>query len=250
MFSGYRLSTSRRVFLIDFLRTGLLILVVLVALTIVVQRVAQLGELFPYKAIMVFVLGSTLTLILAIKHLPTDSFGPANQATLARGGLVALLFALIGDSTAAWLAVVVASTALALDGLDGWLARRCNVASDFGARFDMETDALLLVALTVLAWQYAKAGPWILLAGLMRYLFVASSVVLPFLARSLPPKRRRQTAFVVQAIALIVCISPVVVPPVSGAIALIGLALLTLSFAIDVVYLARGTGNLVGQSPS
>ena len=36
----------------------------------------------------------------------------------------------------------------------------------------------------------------------------------------------------------------------SGAIALLGLVLLTLSFAIDVVYLARATGDLVGQSPS
>ena len=250
MFPRYGSGTRRKILLFDFLRNGLLILVVLVALAIVLQRMAELSELFPWKATTVVVFGSSLTLVLAIKHLSTRSFGPANQVTLARGGLVALLFALIGDSTAAWLIVVVASTALALDGVDGWLARRFDVESEFGARFDMEIDALLLLALTVLAWQYGKAGPWILLAGVMRYLFVASSFLLPFLGRSLPPRRRRQTAFVVQAIAVIVCISPVVAQPVSGAIALIGLVLLTLSFAIDVGYLARDPGDLVGQSPS
>lgn len=250
MFLRYGSGTRRRILLFDFLRNGLLILVVLVALAIVLQRMAELTGLFPWKTATVFILGSLLTLILAIKHLSTRSFGPANQVTLARGGLVALLFGLIGDSTAAWLIVVVASSALALDGVDGWLARRFDVESEFGARFDMEIDALLLLALTVLAWQYGKAGPWILLAGVMRYLFVALSFLLPFLGRSLPPRRRRQTAFVVQAIAVIVCISPVVAQPVSGAIALIGLVLLTLSFAIDVVYLARDTGDLVGQSSS
>lgn len=242
MSQSERSSGRRGSLLIDFLGTALLILGVLAALTIFIERVGHLSELFPWKAITAFILGSALTLILAMKHLRSASFGPANKTTLARASLVALLFGLAGDAGAGWLVVVVASTVLALDGLDGWLARRFNVASDFGARFDMETDALLLVALTLLAWQYGKAGPWIVLAGLMRYLFVAARVALPFLARPLPPKRRRQTVFVVQVIALIVCISPVAVQPVSGAIAMIGLALLTWSFAIDVVYLARQAG--------
>lgn len=248
MYRIERLSPRRRSLLIDFLRTALLVLGVLAALTIFVERVAHLSELFLWKAITAFVLGSALTLVLAMKHLSSDFLGPANKATLARASLVALLFGLVGDTAAAWLVVIVSSIALALDGLDGWLARRFDVASDFGARFDMETDALLLVALTVLVWQYEKAGPWILLAGLMRYFFVASSFALPFLARALPPKRRRQTAFVVQMIALIVCISPLVIQPVSGVIAMVGLALLTWSFALDVVYLARRAGNVVGQS--
>jgi phosphatidylglycerophosphate synthase len=102
----------------------------------------------------------------------------------------------------------------------------------------METDALLMVALTVLAYTFDKAGLWVLLAGMMRYLFVAASLVLPFLGRSLPPSRRRQTVFVTQAIALIVCVSPIVVQPVSGGIAMFGLLLLTWSFAVDVRYLA------------
>ena len=49
---------------------------------------------------------------------------------------------------------------------------RSNEASSFGARFDMETDALLILVLAALVWQHGKAGPWILAAGLMRYAFV------------------------------------------------------------------------------
>jgi phosphatidylglycerophosphate synthase len=248
MSKNYPAGTHRRSLSNDIVRTDLLVLAVLAALATVFQCTLQLSEQFLWKVIGAFLVGSALTLIFAIKHFSARSFGPANQVTLGRGALVALLFGLIGDSAVPWLVVVVASAVLVLDGIDGWLARRFSVASEFGARFDMETDAVLLVALAGLAWYYQKAGSWILLAGLMRYLFVASSYLFPLLARPLPPKRRRQAAFVFQAIALILCISPVVAQPVSGAIALLGLAVLSCSFAADVVYLAREGGDLTGPS--
>ena len=61
-----------------------------------------------------------------------------------------------------------------LDGVDGWLARRHRIASAFGARFDMEIDALLILALSVLAWRHEKAGAWVVASGLLRYAFVAA----------------------------------------------------------------------------
>ena len=42
------------------------------------------------------------------------------------------------------------------------------MVSAFGARFDMETDALLILALSVLVWRHAKAGAWVLASGLLR----------------------------------------------------------------------------------
>ena len=63
------------------------------------------------------------------------------------------------------------------------------MASAFGARFDMETDALLIQVLAILAWQYGKAGPWVLVSGLLRYLFVAAGWVWPWMREPLFPSR-------------------------------------------------------------
>ena len=192
---------------------------------------------------LIFGFGATLIVALAEKCLATKSFGSANRVTLARGAMTALLLALIGESTTsagACFAAILASFVVTLDGVDGWLARRRGDSSDFGARFDMETDAVLIFGTAALAWQYGKAGPWILVAGLMRYVFFASSRLLPWMRRTLPRSRRRQTICVVGTLSLTVCLAPPLLPPLSEVIALAGLALLSSSFAIDVAWLARG----------
>ena len=43
----------------------------------------------------------------------------------------------------------LSAVALALDGVDGWWARRTGTCSAFGARFDMEVDAFLILVLSV-----------------------------------------------------------------------------------------------------
>ncbi len=128
---------------------------------------------------------------------------------------------------------------IALDGVDGWLARRRNEATAFGARFDMETDALLILVLAALVWQLDKAGIWILAAGLLRYAFVLASYPLLWMERALPPSRRRQAVCVLQIVSLIGALLPGVLPPWSTGVALSGLVLLVWSFTIDVVWLAR-----------
>lgn len=173
---------------------------------------------------------------------PHARFGGANRVTLLRLGVAALLAALLGESlpTPAWWAVVVLATATALlDAVDGPLARRSGLASEFGARFDMETDALLTLVLCALVWQAGQAGAWVLASGLMRYAFVAAARAWPWLAGPLPPSRRRQTVCVVQITTLIVCLGPIVPPLLASALAATSLVLLTLSFAIDVRYLRR-----------
>jgi len=185
--------------------------------------------------------GSLLTALLG-RHLHAPTFGAANGVTLVRGVLTLLLLALlpVEPSTAlAWLVAAIASVAVALDGVDGKLARARGEASAFGARFDMETDALLILVLAALVWQLDKAGAWILLAGLLRYAFVAASYALPWLAAPLPPSRRRQAVCVVQIVSLIGALLPIVPPATSAALALLGLAALVWSFGVDVAWLAR-----------
>jgi hypothetical protein len=54
----------------------------------------------------------------------------------------------------------------------------------------METDAALVMAMSVLIWQYGKAGMWALLGGMLRYLFVLAGWLLPWMARPLTPTLR------------------------------------------------------------
>jgi phosphatidylglycerophosphate synthase len=158
---------------------------------------------------------------------------------------VALIVGTIGEAADSTIASGVAATAIVatvLDGVDGWLARQSRMASAFGARFDMEVDALLIMALSVLAWTFDKAGPWVIASGLLRYMFVVAGWIWPWMERRLEASRRRQTVCVVQIVALIVVVSPVVAPPASTAVAAAALAVLAGSFLIDVWWLAARAG--------
>ena len=206
------------------------------------ERGFALGNAVVWRAAAGVLAGGGLLLMLTSQHLRARSFGAANGVTLVRGALTLLLAALIGarDGEAlGWTVVAVAVIAAALDGVDGWLARRRNEATAFGARFDMETDALLILVLAAFVWQLDKAGVWILAAGLLRYAFVLASYALPWMERALPPSRRRQAVCVLQIVSLIGALVPGVPPPWSSAVALAGLVLLVWSFAVDVVWLAR-----------
>ena len=199
---------------------------------------------FQLKSVAVFATAFALVLTGLKDHVPNARFGVANRVTLARLALVALLAALVGEPLAeadavAWGAIVVATAAALLDALDGPLARRSGLASEFGARFDMETDALLTLVLCLLVLHFDKVGAWILAAGLMRYAFVLAMKPWPCLARPLPPSQRRKAVCVAQITSLIVCLGPIIALPWSRAIAAASLAALAASFAIDIAWLIR-----------
>ena len=171
---------------------------------------------------------------------PHATFGAANYVTSARAALVALVAGFVGERGDVAVAATAASLATAvtvLDGLDGWLARRSRMPSAFGARFDMEVDALLILALSMLAWTNDKAGAWVVASGLLRYLFVVAGWIWPWMDRPLLPSRRRQTVCVIQIIALIAVVTPLVTPPLSTVIAAAALAVLVASFAVDTSWL-------------
>jgi phosphatidylglycerophosphate synthase len=200
------------------------------------------GDPYVAKASSVMLAVTMVAAVFVREHHPFERLGAANMVTLVRAALVALVAGLVGEPPT--VAAAAAATGLAvivelLDGLDGWLARRSAMASVFGARLDMEIDALLIMVLATLTWQHGKAGGWVLLSGLMRYAFVAAGWVLPWLARPLPPSRRRQAVCVVQIICLCAAVSPLLTPRTSAPVSAIALAALTASFLADVVWLQR-----------
>lgn len=200
----------------------------------------------PYHAIasvVGFLVLATLVNFLWIASSGGRRFGEANQATLLRSGLVCLigsaLFASGGEPKVGWHLTGLITIALALDGVDGFLARRFNLVSDFGARFDMEIDALLLLILSLLVWQTGQAGPWVLAIGLMRYAFVAASWFCRRLAAPLGPSLRRKTVCALQGIALLACLLPPLGETESATIAASALAALVFSFGLDIWALLR-----------
>lgn len=217
-------------------------LIAVVGLASVARIGLQLDAMYPLKVGAVFALVMLIAIVFVGEHHPFARFGPANQTTTARVMLVAMAAGLVGEPRIPIVAASAAAATLvaaALDGLDGWLARRSRMVSDFGARFDMETDALLLMVLASLAWQHEKAGMWVLLSGLLRYLFAAAGWLQPWLQRPLPPSVRRQAICVVQVVGLGVALLPIVTVPLSVILAAGALAALCYSFLVDVVWLWR-----------
>jgi phosphatidylglycerophosphate synthase len=204
-------------------------------------RQLGLGEAYVLKTLALFAVAVTWLGVHLPEHLPHPRLGPANQVTLGRLALTALLGGFLGEAPAAvaGTAAALAAVVLLLDGVDGWLARRGGWASPFGARFDMETDALLVLLMAALAWQLDKAGAWVLLSGAMRYLFVAAGVFLPWMRRPLPESRRRKTVCVLQVLSLLLALTPWLERPWSEALAAAGLLLLCYSFLVDIVWLSR-----------
>lgn len=196
------------------------------------------------KALLVFGGAAALVWSGLSAHAPQAHFGAANAITLARLALIALLAAGIGETVtdpqaAGWTVVALASVAALLDAIDGPIARARREASAFGARFDMETDALLVLVLSVLAWHLDRAGAWVLAAGAMRYAFVAAGQAWPWLDRPLPPSWRRKAVCVLQIVTLIACLCPLLPPLPAAAVAAAGVVALALSFLLDLVWLAR-----------
>ena len=169
------------------------------------------------------------------------SFGRASQVTLARSGLVALLAGALFEPVLyqelAWWLAGLALAALILDGVDGWLARRLRESSDFGARFDMEVDAALILVLCFGLIAADKAGAWVLAIGLMRYAFVAGARLWPWLDAPLPSSFRRKLVCVWQVAALLICITPLIGPALVTPILASALGLLTWSFWVDAAWL-------------
>jgi phosphatidylglycerophosphate synthase len=209
--------------------------------------VAATLELRPagWSAGVAYLVVTTVLLAVGLARRSALSFGAANAVTSLRSVLVGLVTALVVDSflqpPVVPLLVATTAVALALDGVDGWVARRTGSESELGARFDMEVDAFLMLVLCV--FDARIVGWWVLAIGLMRYAFVAAGWALPWLRRRLPPRYWRKVVTASCGIALTVVATGWLPTVVAIACAGAALALLVESFGRDVVWLWRRRGE-------
>ena len=180
---------------------------------------------------------------------------PADRVTLSRAVLVCGVAALVADTVAGTagtagtdeptsVLVALASVALVLDAVDGRVARRTGTVHPLGARFDMETDAFLILVLSVAVTR--DLGWWVLGVGVARYLLLFVALAArwaPWLRGQVPARLWRKVVAAYQGIVLTVATAGIL-PAVAASVAVAaGLALLVLSFGTEVLTLRRMTGS-------
>ena len=190
-------------------------------------------------------LASGLTLNLALARAlwrdPSAELGWASWVTLTRAtlavGVAALTAASFERPVATATLVTLASIALALDFVDGRLARRTKTESALGAKLDGEVDAFLILVLSIEV--APTVGGWVLLIGLARYAFLAAGWALPWLRAPLPRRDWRKTVTASQGVALVIAASEVPPLAVSRVLLAVALVMLVESFGRDVWWLWR-----------
>jgi phosphatidylglycerophosphate synthase len=198
------------------------------------------------QSVLFFFVASLVTIFI----LPVDKapfrFGAANCVTLLRLIITAILASTIGflhliPETGLWWLTALGASGFMLDGVDGWIARSLSLESKFGARFDMEVDAGSILVLSLIVGGLPHIGPWVLIAGLLRYVFVAASWPFPSLRAPLPPSFRRKFICVLQISVLILALCPLTSPEVGRSAVAIAVVLLLLSFLRDALQLMNAT---------
>lgn len=164
-----------------------------------------------------------------------DRLGPATWVTLGRATLAVGVAALTADSFSrtgsVTVLVTLASVALALDWLDGWIARRTGSASALGARLDGEVDAFLILVLSVYAAR--SVGAWVLAIGAARYVFFAAGWLLPWMRAPLPARYWRKVVTATQGIVLTIAAADILPPALTQVAVVAALAMLAESFGRD-----------------
>ena len=187
--------------------------------------------------------GSAATALLATARMRSDqpAILPADWVTLTRTLVIAGVAGLVADSfgrpVSITALVTLSSVALALDAVDGQVARRTGTATPLGARIDGEVDAFLILLLSIAVSR--DYGGWVLVIGAARYALLLAGWLVPWLAAPLPPRYWRKVVAAVQGIVLTVAASGVVGRRTGMIAVAAALLLLAESFGRDVIWLYR-----------
>jgi phosphatidylglycerophosphate synthase len=193
------------------------------------------------------VTGSVATALLVTARIRSDepAMLPADWVTLTRAVLCAGVAGLVADSFGRPVSITalisMSAVALALDAVDGQVARRTGTVTPLGARLDGEVDAFLILLLSIAVSQ--RYGSWVLVIGAARYVLLLAGWLIPWLAAPLPPRYWRKVVAAVQGIVLTVAASGLLDPLAGMAAVAVALLLLAESFGRDVIWLCRAVAG-------
>jgi len=187
--------------------------------------------------------GSAATALIVTARMRSDqpAMFPADWVTLTRALLIAGVAGLVADSFGRPLSVTalvtLSTAALVLDAVDGQVARRTGTATVLGGRIDAETDAFLILLLSIVVSQ--DYGSWVLAIGAARYALLIAGWLIPWLAAPLPPRYWGKVVAAVTGIVLTVAASGLL-DRRAGMIAVAAVMLLLAeSFGRAVIWLYR-----------
>ena len=126
------------------------------------------------------------------------------------------------------------------------MARRTQSVTPLGARFDMEADAFLILALSVAAGPVV--GWWVLAIGFARYALLLAERVWRWLRVPVPPRYWRKVVAAIQGVSLAVVVSGLLPTAESIALLFAALVLLAESFGQDIVWLTGERRRTAGPS--
>jgi phosphatidylglycerophosphate synthase len=161
-------------------------------------------------------------------HTPSGAFGWGNTVTSFRFALSSCV-GVAPASVPTWALGVTTLVIFALDGLDGTVAKRRGENSDFGAYFDMETDAYFVLLAGIALFQRGRYGAWVLVAGLLRYAYVLILALFPARRGDMPRYRFGRHAFTALMLGLV--LGMILGEPFSTVATALGCGLVTASFA-------------------
>jgi phosphatidylglycerophosphate synthase len=197
--------------------------------------------------------GTAATALIVTARTRSDqpAMFPADWVTLTRALLIAGVAGLVADSfvrpVSSTALVTLSTAALILDAVDGQVARRTGTATELGARIDAETDAFLILLLSIFVAQ--DYGGWVLAIGAARYALLLAGWLIPWLAAPLPPRYWGKVVAAVTGIVLTVAASGL--PDRRAGMIAVAAALLLLaeSFTRNVIWLYRtGAGPRTRQA--
>jgi phosphatidylglycerophosphate synthase len=234
-------------------RIGLAALLGMLATAALLGVVAATAGLGAVGWITGLVTGSAAAALLVTARMRSDqpAILPADWITLTRMMLIAGVTGLVADSFSRTVPVTalvaLSAVALALDAVDGQVARRTGTATPLGGRIDGETDAFLILVLSIAVSQ--DYGGWVLAIGAARYVFLLAGWLIPWLRAPLAFRFWRKVVTAVQGIALTVAASGVTSRLVGMIAVAVALLLLAESFGHDVIWLYRaGAGPRVRRA--
>ena len=214
--------------------------VLVVALSVVSLDTAALGLPALVAGLGLYALAAFAAGYGFARGYPHRALGWCTLVTLGRLAIVAALAsALLAAVAPSWTLLALAVLALALDGVDGWLARRQGVSSSFGAQFDMEVDAAFALVLALLAILHGTAPMAVIMLATPHYLFRLARRFLPWLGAPLPDRFSRKVVCVAQIGILVALQVPVLSPGALDPLLLLVGAALIWSFGRDIAWLWR-----------